>query len=101
MGLEEVVVTDTLIPKNQENLLKCPKLKTVSVGLLLAEAIRRIHQKESLSVLFKHQNYVSSEASTERTRTEERLRCAKKNQELNEELKKMTDDAEGAAKRAR
>ena len=60
--LEELVVTDTLIPVNQENALKCPKIKNVSVGLLLAEAIRRIHQKESLSVLFKHQNYVNEKA---------------------------------------
>lgn len=66
--LEEVVVTDTLIPRNEENALKCPKVKTVSVSLLLAEAIRRIHQKESLSTLFKHQNYVCEEESPSKKR---------------------------------
>eukprot|EP01066_Platyproteum_vivax_P013214 Platyproteum_vivax@DN5991_c0_g1_i1.p2 len=49
--LEEVVVTDsiTLEPKQ---LSSCKNITQLSIGVLLADAIRRIHQKESLSELF-------------------------------------------------
>ncbi len=48
--IEEVVVTDTiaLTPAAEA----CPKIKTVTVSKLLAEAVRRIHQADSLSSLF-------------------------------------------------
>merc|ERR1719387_1831707 len=55
--LEELVITDTLVSLNKEKASNCPKVKTVSVSRLLAEAIRRTHQKESLSDLFKHESY--------------------------------------------
>lgn len=48
--IEEVVVTDT-IPQG-DKVEKSSKLKVLSVADLLAEAIRRIHQDESVSSLF-------------------------------------------------
>ena len=48
--LEEVVVTDT-IPLHPAA-LACPKIRVLSVAKLLAEAMRRIHQADSLSSLF-------------------------------------------------
>ncbi len=48
-ALKELVVTDTIpIPANRQ----IPKIKVLSVAPLFAEAIRRIHQEESLNVLF-------------------------------------------------
>jgi ribose-phosphate pyrophosphokinase len=48
--IQQVVVTDSipLTPAAQ----KCPKIHALSVAALLAEAIRRIHQADSLSSLF-------------------------------------------------
>ena len=34
--------------------LQCSKIKTIDISILLAEAIRRIHNKESMSALFKN-----------------------------------------------
>lgn len=48
--LEEVVVTNTIPTGNKVE--QCPKLRTLSVAQLLAEAIRRIHGDESVSSLF-------------------------------------------------
>jgi ribose-phosphate pyrophosphokinase len=48
--LEEVVVSDT-IPSSPAA-AGCRKIRTLSVAPLLAEAIRRIHQADSLSSLF-------------------------------------------------
>ena len=48
--LEEVIVTNT-IPM-QEKQAKCRKLTVLSVGLLLGEAIKRIHEETSISSLF-------------------------------------------------
>lgn len=45
--LEQVFVTDTIPLKET-----CVKIKTVSLGHLLAEAIRRVHNEESVSGLF-------------------------------------------------
>jgi ribose-phosphate pyrophosphokinase len=42
-------VTDT-IPLSEEK--RIPKMKVLSVAPLLAEAIKRIHSEESVSVLF-------------------------------------------------
>jgi ribose-phosphate pyrophosphokinase len=48
--LEELIVTDTipLGPQAQG----CGKIKTLSVAHLIAEAIRRTHEEESISSLF-------------------------------------------------
>jgi ribose-phosphate pyrophosphokinase len=48
-GLKEIVVTDS-IPLNDDK--KHPKVKVVSIAKLLAEAIKRIHNEESVSSLF-------------------------------------------------
>jgi ribose-phosphate pyrophosphokinase len=48
--LEEVVVTNT-IPLTPEK-RKCKKIRTLSVGKLLAEAVQSIHDETSVSVLF-------------------------------------------------
>lgn len=48
--LSEVLVTNTIPPHNNRE--KCDKLRTLPVGHLLAEAIRRIHKDESVSSLF-------------------------------------------------
>ena len=48
--LEEMVVTNT-IPLNGKD-RRCTKLKVLSVASLLAEAIKRIHEEESVSSLF-------------------------------------------------
>ena len=49
-ALDEVVVTDT-IPLNGKDRV-CPKLRVLSVAPLLGEAIKRIHEEESVSSLF-------------------------------------------------
>lgn len=49
--LDGVVVTNTIpLDKSKES----PKITTLSVGILIAEAIRRIQNNESLSQIFKH-----------------------------------------------
>lgn len=48
-ALEEVVVTDS-IPQ-VEKVLKCSKIKVISVAKLLADAIRRLHSEESLETI--------------------------------------------------
>jgi ribose-phosphate pyrophosphokinase len=47
--LEEVIVTNS-IPLGKDKLQ--PKMTVLSVAPLLAEAIRRIHDEESVSTLF-------------------------------------------------
>ncbi|CDI81720.1 phosphoribosylpyrophosphate synthetase, putative [Eimeria acervulina] len=49
-ALEEVVITDTI--KARPMVTSCKKIKILSISILLADAIRRIHQKESLNDLF-------------------------------------------------
>ncbi|OEH75333.1 putative phosphoribosylpyrophosphate synthetase [Cyclospora cayetanensis] len=49
-ALEEVVITDTI--KARPMVESCKKIKILSISILLADAIRRIHQKESLNDLF-------------------------------------------------
>lgn len=48
--LDELVVTDT-IPL-QENAQNCAKIRQVSIAPMLAEALRRINNEESLSAMF-------------------------------------------------
>jgi ribose-phosphate pyrophosphokinase len=48
--LAEVIVTDTIPLRGKE--VRCPKLHVLSVAPLLGEAIRRIHEDESVSSLF-------------------------------------------------
>uniref|UniRef100_A0A8C9GGL6 ribose-phosphate diphosphokinase n=1 Tax=Piliocolobus tephrosceles TaxID=591936 RepID=A0A8C9GGL6_9PRIM len=48
--IEEVVVTDTV--KSNTKIDNCKKITKLSVSVLVADAIRRIHQKESLNDLF-------------------------------------------------
>lgn len=47
-SLDKVIVTNT-IPYTKE---PCNKIEILSVGTLIAEAIRRIHNNESLSEIF-------------------------------------------------
>jgi len=48
--IKELVITDT-IPLSREKML--PNIKVLSVASLLGEALKRIHEEESISVLFK------------------------------------------------
>ncbi|KAL3274201.1 hypothetical protein HHI36_015616 [Cryptolaemus montrouzieri] len=50
--IDEVVVTNTVPHELQK--MQCHKIKTVDISILLSEAIRRIHNKESMSYLFKN-----------------------------------------------
>lgn len=47
--LDKVFVTDTIPPKD----VKCDKIEYIPIGILIAEAIRRIQNSESLSEIFK------------------------------------------------
>ncbi|RKY37183.1 MAG: phosphoribosylpyrophosphate synthetase [Candidatus Omnitrophota bacterium] len=48
-SLKEILITDTIIVNN---LKACKKIKVLSVASLLGEAIKRIHNEESVSSLF-------------------------------------------------
>ncbi|KAG1679212.1 Phosphoribosyl pyrophosphate synthase-associated protein 2 [Nymphon striatum] len=47
-----VVVTNTIPHARQK--MQCHKIKTVDISILISEAIRRIHNKESMSYLFRN-----------------------------------------------
>lgn len=49
--IDEVVVTNTIPHEIQK--MQCHKIKTVDISILLAEAIRRIHNKESSEITLK------------------------------------------------
>lgn len=51
-ALDKVVVTNS-VPQD-EHLAHCPKLEVLEVGNVFAEAIRRVHHGESISVLFQY-----------------------------------------------
>ena len=51
-AIDEVVVTNSVPHDTQK--AKTNKIKTVDISILLAEAIRRIHNKESMSHLFRN-----------------------------------------------
>merc|ERR1711915_746281 len=50
--IDEVVVTNS-VPHDAQK-AKSDKIKSVDISILLAEAIRRIHNKESMSHLFRN-----------------------------------------------
>lgn len=50
--IDEIVVTNTIPHELQK--MKCSKIKTLDISIMLSEAIRRIHNKESMSYLFKN-----------------------------------------------
>lgn len=50
--IDEVVVTNTVPHEIQK--MQCHKIKTVDISILLGESIRRIHNKESMSYLFRN-----------------------------------------------
>ncbi|KAI9801476.1 MAG: ribose-phosphate pyrophosphokinase [Piccolia ochrophora] len=52
-ALDKVVVTNT-VPQT-EHRKRCPKLEVLDVGYTFAEAIRRVHHGESISVLFQYE----------------------------------------------
>lgn len=51
-ALDRVVVTNTL--DQRDHCRRCPKLEVLEVGHIFAEAIRRVHYGESISVLFQY-----------------------------------------------
>lgn len=54
-SLEALVVTNT-IPQDK-NMQICPKIQTIDISVMLAEAIRRTHYAESVSYLFTNVPY--------------------------------------------
>lgn len=53
--LEALIVTNT-IPQ-EKNMKACPKLQSIDISVMLAEAIRRTHYAESVSYLFNNVPY--------------------------------------------
>lgn len=51
-AIDEIIFTNTIPLEIQK--MQCHKIKTVDISILLSEAIRRIHNKESMSYLFKN-----------------------------------------------
>jgi len=51
-ALDKVIVTNS-VPQDEHRRL-CPKLEVLEVGPVFAEAIRRVHHGESISVLFQY-----------------------------------------------
>ncbi|KAJ9309378.1 hypothetical protein DTO217A2_996 [Paecilomyces variotii] len=51
-ALDKVVVTNSV--DQDEHKRRCPKLEVLEVGHVFAEAIRRVHHGESISVLFQY-----------------------------------------------
>lgn len=54
-SLEALVVTNTIPQENRKK--TCPKLQTIDISVMLAEAIRRTHYAESVSYLFTNVPY--------------------------------------------
>jgi ribose-phosphate pyrophosphokinase len=54
-GLTELVITDTIPMRDDLDITQLPvKVTVLSVAELLGEAIRRIHNDQSVSSLFRH-----------------------------------------------
>jgi ribose-phosphate pyrophosphokinase len=51
-ALDKVIVTNS-VPQEEHRRL-CPKLEVLEIGSVFAEAIRRVHHGESISVLFQY-----------------------------------------------
>ncbi|KAL8728674.1 MAG: hypothetical protein Q9166_005238 [cf. Caloplaca sp. 2 TL-2023] len=51
-ALDKVVVTNSVPQESHKK--RCPKLEVLEVGHIFAEAIRRVHHGESISVLFQY-----------------------------------------------
>ncbi|KAL8935642.1 MAG: hypothetical protein Q9216_005323 [Gyalolechia sp. 2 TL-2023] len=51
-ALDKVIVTNST--PQEEHKKRCPKLEVLEVGHIFAEAIRRVHHGESISVLFQY-----------------------------------------------
>ncbi|KAH0832577.1 hypothetical protein Z517_03304 [Fonsecaea pedrosoi CBS 271.37] len=51
-ALDKVIVTNTV--DQSHHVRRCPKLEVLEVGHVFAEAIRRVHYGESISVLFQY-----------------------------------------------
>ncbi|EXJ87841.1 ribose-phosphate pyrophosphokinase [Capronia coronata CBS 617.96] len=51
-ALDKVIVTNTVDQRDHSR--RCPKLEVLEVGHVFAEAIRRVHYGESISVLFQY-----------------------------------------------
>lgn len=51
-ALDKLVVTNSV--DQDEHQSRCKKLEVLEVGNMFAEAIRRVHHGESISVLFQH-----------------------------------------------
>ncbi|MDK1021430.1 MAG: hypothetical protein QGD90_07320 [Candidatus Hydrogenedentes bacterium] len=49
--LDEVIVSDSIPLK--EDALACTKIKVISFAPLFGEAIKRIHEEKSVSILFR------------------------------------------------
>lgn len=55
-SITQLVVTNSTRQSQQENLIeKCPKIKVLNIAPLVGEAIRRIHNEESVSSLFRYE----------------------------------------------
>jgi ribose-phosphate pyrophosphokinase len=55
-GINELVVTDTVPLRSDLDLSQLPtKVTVLSVSELLGEAVRRIHNDQSISSLFRHE----------------------------------------------
>ena len=52
LPIEQIVVTDT-VPLSKDKRDKLPNITVVSVAPLLADAIKRIHEDQSVSDIFK------------------------------------------------
>ena len=50
--ITQLVVTNTC--PNKDKFAKCPKIAVIDIAPMLAEAIRRTHNGESVSFLFNH-----------------------------------------------
>ena len=53
--IDEMVVSNT-VPQ-AENIKRCPKINVLDIKIIFAEAIRRIHNGESVSFLFESLPY--------------------------------------------
>lgn len=51
-AIDKMLVTNS-VPQNEHRRL-CPKLEILDISAVFAEAIRRVHHGESISVLFQH-----------------------------------------------